>query len=87
MAKGMSKQPSTQQYVHTLVQSHETELKLDLLLSLTKIDSEDVITALKKHYVDGAPVRNLDISQQAFSRGKNRLLEVYKIVQQLNDVK
>ena len=83
----MSKQPSPHQYVHTLVQCHETELKIDLLLSLTKIDSEDVITALKKHYVEGVPVKNMDISQQAFSRGKNRLIEVYKIVQQLNGVK
>ena len=72
--------------IATLVQCHESALKIDILISLTKIESDDVITALKRHYVDGAPIKNLDISQQAFSRASIRLNETYRKVQQLNGV-
>ena len=86
LEKVMNQQPTPYPPIVTLVQCHESELKIDLLLSLTQIDSVDVIAALKKHYVEGAPVKNLEISQQAFSRANKRLNKTYKIVQQLNGV-
>lgn len=86
-----SPQPSATRYVHALLQGGESELKIDLLLSLTSIRSESVKAALKDHYVRGQPNQNCqlihDVSQQEFSRAKVRLKEVYETVQQLNDVK
>ena len=86
-----SPQPSELPYVHALVQGYESELKIDLLLGITNLQSDDVIAALKNHFIKGMPQKMIPeyhgISQQQFSRGKKRLNEVYQVVQQLNDVK
>jgi|MDTG01.5.fsa_nt_gb hypothetical protein len=87
----MSNQPSQTRYVHALLQGGESQLKIDLLLSLTSIRSDNVKRALVAHYVNGSPTANCelvyDLSQQEFHRAKRRLKEVYETVQQLNDVK
>ncbi|AWY02847.1 transcription factor protein [Alteromonas phage JH01] len=84
-------QPSQTRYVHALLQGGESQLKIDLLLSLTSIRSDNVKRALVAHYVNGSPTANCelvyDLSQQEFHRAKRRLKEVYETVQQLNDVK
>ncbi len=88
---GKSPQPSPERYVWSLIQGQESDLKLDLLLSLTSLTSEPVTNALREHYIKGTAQKMCEmkysISQQAFSRAAKRLNEVYEIVQQLNDVK
>lgn len=53
-----------------LVQGQESEKSIDLLISMTKIKSEQVIDALKMHFVAGA---QLQMSAEANGLEKSNL--------------
>lgn len=70
-----------------LVQGGQDAETVELLLSLTRIDSEDVKLALEKHLVQGlCDARSCDIydvSQSNFNRALNRLEQVAATVERL----
>lgn len=72
-----------------LIQGQESEAKIDLLLKLTKINSEDKINALKFHLVRGysAPMAYgvCDVKQQNFDSSLRQLNRVYSIHEKLKD--
>lgn len=73
----------------TLLQGQESQTKIELLLSLTSITSDDVKRALVAHFAHGYATsmaqNNFDVSQQAFSRAAVKLNNVYKTVRKIND--
>lgn len=73
-----------------LIQGQESEAKIDLLLSLTRINSVNKIDALKLHLVKGYPAVTAyelcDVKQQNFNFTLNALNQVYTIHEKLNDL-
>jgi len=70
-------------HTFTLLQGHETEERVNLLLSLTSIKSEPIRDALVQHYVKGMPVPaccwTFDITRQNFARAVKKLNHVYSV--------
>jgi len=66
----------------TLLQGMETEQTIDKVLAETRIKSEDVIAALKFHFVKGwaAPMAysQFNVAQQNFDRAVNTLNAAYR---------
>ena len=74
--------------VATLLQGQEPAEKIQLLLSLTNISSEDHISALHAHFVRGMPRVNCcqvyDISEGNFKRTIDRINNVWSTVVTIN---
>ncbi|MBM7070916.1 hypothetical protein JQC92_02520 [Shewanella sp. 202IG2-18] len=73
-----------------LAQGQEPQLRIELLIQLTRIDSDSVIGALEDHYVKGLE-ENLacdlnGIKRSALSRAKTRLEEVAQKHEQLKEI-
>lgn len=70
-----------------LVQGGQDAETVELLLSLTRIDSEDVKLALVAHLVhglsDATSCATYDVSQSNFNRALNRLEQVAATVERL----
>ncbi|GIU52768.1 hypothetical protein TUM4438_46230 [Shewanella sairae] len=73
-----------------LIQGQESEAKIDLLLSLTRINSVNKIDALKLHLVKGYPAvmayELCDVKQQNFKSTLDALNRVYTIHEKLNEL-
>ena len=73
-----------------LIQGQESEAKIDLLLSLTRINSVNKIDALKLHLVKGYPAVTAyelcDVKQQNFKSILDALNSVYTIHEKLNEL-
>ena len=69
----------------TLLQGMETEQTIDKVLAETRIKSEDVIAALKLHFVNGwaAPMAysQFNVAQQNFDRAVNTLNAAYRKIE------
>ena len=73
------------------MQGMETEALIDCLLSLTKIDSERKIKALKLHFVNGFDITNAasqaDIAQPKVSEAVKALNEIAKHCEKFLEIK
>lgn len=73
-----------------LLAGSEPAKRVELLLSLTRIDSDDVKAALHDHLVKGVNDANAiaihGINKSNFSRALSRLNEVAGIVEQIKDI-
>ncbi|GIU52777.1 hypothetical protein TUM4438_46260 [Shewanella sairae] len=73
-----------------LIQGQESEAKIDLLLSLTRINSVNKIDALKLHLVKGYPAvmayELCDVKQQNFKSTLDALNRVYTTHEKLNEL-
>lgn len=73
-----------------LLAGSEPAKRVELLLSLTRIDSEDVKSALLDHLVKGMNDANAiaihGINKSNFSRALSRLNEVAGVVEQIKDI-
>jgi hypothetical protein len=73
-----------------LLAGSEPAARVELLLSLTRINSEDVKAALRDHLVKGVSDSNAiaihGITKSNFSRALKRLNEVAAIVEQIKDI-
>jgi hypothetical protein len=73
-----------------LLAGSEPAKRVELLLSLTRIDSEDVKDALRDHLVKGMNDANAiaihGINKSNFSRALSRLNEVAGVVEQIKDI-
>ncbi|MBO1894193.1 hypothetical protein HNW13_000035 [Shewanella sp. BF02_Schw] len=73
-----------------LIQGGESLQRLQLLLSLTRMDSECMREALEDHYVlgfqDVAAVARNDIDRGNFTRAQKRLEQVAATVEQLKEL-
>ena len=73
-----------------LIQGQESEKKIDLLLTLTRINSTDKINALKLHLVRGYPASMAyglcDVKQQNFRLSLEALNQVYAVHEQLKEL-
>ena len=69
----------------TLLQGMETEQTIDKVLAETRIKSEDVIAALKLHFVNGwaAPMAysQFNVPQQNFDRAVSTLNGAYRKIE------
>lgn len=76
--------------MNRLLPGFESAKRLDLLLSLTKISSPEVIAALKLHYTTALPTERaaarLGIESSNFNRGQKRLEEVAAIVEAIKEI-
>lgn len=73
-----------------LLRGMENKRRIELLLSLTKIDSESIIKAIFDHLVDGktkvgAAATNM-IQQQNFSRALIKLNKVAEVVEEIKTI-
>lgn len=78
------------QKMRILVQGLESKEKVELLLQLTRIDSENIQSALvahlcKGHKEDDAAMLN-DVPRQNFNRALKRLNNVAEVVQQIKEL-
>ncbi len=73
-----------------LLPGDEPLVRLQLLLKLTKINSEAQIAALTEHYVNGLPAERAAarfmIETSNLSRAQSRLEEVASIVEQIKEI-
>lgn len=73
-----------------LIKGEESELRVNLLFKLTRLDSENVKSALKDYLVKGyepddAAMLN-DVKQQNFNRALKRLNEIAAIVEDIKNL-
>jgi hypothetical protein len=76
--------------IYALVQGQESAERLNLLLELTRIGSDEIVRALRQHLTDGmslkdAPLLN-GIKQQNFNRSLKRLNEIAATVEQIKEI-
>lgn len=73
-----------------LIQGHESAARLELLLKLTKIESEDIKAALHDHLVRGfkashaAQINN--VQQQNFVRAYKKLNSIAQTIEQIKEL-
>ena len=74
-----------------LSRGQESKKKLDLLISLTKIDSENIVCGIYDHLYRNFSISNSasinNLSQPNLSVAINKLNEVAEIVEKINDLK
>lgn len=74
----------------TLHAASQTNERLDLLLSLTKISSSDIIKGLEYHLVNGFDVNNAallsDVKQPNLKRALNQLENISQIVESIKEI-
>jgi hypothetical protein len=73
-----------------LIRGGESAERMSLLLQLTRIDSVEVIEALKHHYVDGISTKNAaqvnGITESNLSRAITRINEVAKVIENVKEL-
>ncbi|EWH09831.1 hypothetical protein DS2_10287 [Catenovulum agarivorans DS-2] len=73
-----------------LVQGNESAARLELLLKLTKIESEDIKAALHDHLVRGFKASHAahinNVQQQNFVRAYKKLNSIAQIVEQIKEL-
>ena len=88
---GRKKASKAKQEIRWLACGQETDKHVDLIISLTSINSESTIKALKLHLVNGVTSKGIDelgfMSQSNFSRDLQKLDDVANIVEQILDSK
>jgi len=76
--------------ITTLVSSQEPLLRVLLLLELTRIDSEDLRTAIVEHLSGGMSLKTAaetnGIKQQNFNRALKRVNEVATVVEKIKQI-
>ena len=74
-----------------LIRGQESKKKLDLLISLTKIDSENIIGGIYDHLNRNFSISNAasinNLSQPNLSVAINKLNKVAEIIEKINDLK
>lgn len=80
--------PSKHQHVHALIPGRESQLTISLLLKLTSIRGDSMISALEHYFVHGYGesmcVLRCGIKQQNLNVNIKKLNDVYSIVKQLH---
>ena len=73
-----------------LLQGHESAKRVELLLSLTRIESENQIKALKLHLTNGASeafaASTYGVNKSNFSRALKTLNDTAQIVEKIKDI-
>ncbi|WP_351122691.1 PapB/FocB family fimbrial expression transcriptional regulator [Shewanella sp. T24-MNA-CIBAN-0130] len=73
-----------------LIPGGEPAERMALLLQLTRIDSVEVIEALKHHYVDGISAKNAaqvnGITESNLSRAITRINEVAEVIEKVKAI-
>jgi len=73
-----------------LLPGNESAKRVELLLSLTKMDSQPLITAINQHLVNGKPEKSAailnGIPQQNFNRAMTKLNKIAEIVEQIKEL-
>jgi hypothetical protein len=73
-----------------LVQGMESEKSIDLLISMTKIKSDSVVSAIKMHFVGGAQVQaaadTYDLSKGNLSRDIKKINEIAAKINQYFEI-
>ena len=73
-----------------LLKGHESKERVELLLSLTRIDSEPQIKAINLHLVNGAEdtlaATTYGVSKSNLSRALKTLNETAKIVERIKEI-
>ncbi len=72
-------------FINPLLQGCESEYRFNLILGLTSIRSELIITALRQHYVTGIADEMIFIDAGNYKRGKNTLGRVAAQIEKIKD--